>query len=294
MRLKLFRGTTITEAMSRVRAELGSEALILATRRVANGVEITAALEPEEDLPPPLPQDPAALTRLLWHGIPPQLAHHLAAGDLTHALGRSLTFAPLPLDAGALLLVGPPGAGKTLTIARLATRLVMQGITPMVITADGSRAGAAEQLAAFTRLLGINLVVASHPVALARAFALRPQDATVLIDAPGTDPFDPAAHQELAGLAATCRATIALVLATGGDPAESADIAQAFRASGATHMVATKLDLARRLGGTLAAAAAGNLFLAESGIGPGAADGLVSLTPALLAERLNRSASPCL
>jgi len=289
MRLKLFRGTTITEAMSRVRAELGAEALILATRRVAGGVEITAALEPEEELAPPARQDPVALTRLAWHGVPAPLCHHLAAGDLAETLAKSLAFSPLPLDQSALLLVGPPGAGKTLTVARLATRLVMQGITPMVITADGSRAGAAEQLAAFTRLLGINLVVASHPVALARAFALRPVGATVLIDAPGTDPFDPAAHQELAGLAATCRAIITLVLAAGGDPAESADIAQAFRASGATHMVATRLDLARRLGGTIAAAAAGSLFLAEAGIGPGAADGLVTLTPALLAERLSRS-----
>ena len=289
MRLKLFRGATITEAMSRVRKELGADALILATRRVADGVEITAALEPEEDPPSPVRQDPEALTRLLWHGVPAPLGHQLAAGDLTHTLAKALAFAPLPLDQGTLLLVGPPGAGKTLTVARLATRLVMQGIAPMVITADGSRAGAAEQLAAFTRLLGINLVVASHPVALARAFALRPPGATVLIDAPGTDPFNPADHQELAGLAATCRATIALVLGAGGDPAESADIATAFRASGATHMVATKLDLARRLGGTLAAAAAANLFLAEAGIGSGAAVGLVNLTPALLAERLSRS-----
>jgi flagellar biosynthesis protein FlhF len=168
----------------------------------------------------------------------------------------------------------------------------MAGATPMVITADGSRAGATEQLAAFTRLLGINLVVASHPVALARAVALRPQGAMVLIDAPGTDPFDASAHQQLAGLAATCQAVMALVLGAGGDPAESADIASAFQASGATHMIATKLDLARRLGGILAAAAAARLCLAEAGMGDGAADGLVPLTPALLAERLNRSAAP--
>ena len=85
---------------------------------------------------------------------------------------------PLVRDAAAwhsqpLLLVGPPGAGKTLTVARLATRLVMAGITPMVITADGKRAGATEQLAAFTRLLGISLIVASHPVTLGRALTRR-------------------------------------------------------------------------------------------------------------------------
>lgn len=297
MRLKLFRGTTITEAMARVRTELGAEALILATRRVGDGVEITAALEPEEDLPPPPRQDrpppnAAALARLAWHGVPEALGHQLAQGDLTHALARSLTFAALPLDQHPLLVVGPPGAGKTLTIARLATRLVMAGTTPMVITADGSRAGATEQLASFTRLLGVNLVVASHPVALARAFALRPENTPVLIDAPGIDPFNPTAQLELAELKATCNAVVALVLAAGCDPAESADIAHAFRTTGATHMIATKLDIARRLGGPIAAAAAGKLFLAEAGIGDGAANGLVPLTPALLAERLNRSAIP--
>ncbi len=55
--------------------------------------------------------------------------------------------------------------------------------------------------------------------------------------------------------------------------------------AGAGLLVATRLDLARRLGGVLAAADAG-LAIAEAGIGPGAADGLVPLTPELLARRL--------
>ena len=294
MRLKLFRGATIAEAMGRVRQELGAEALILSNRRVSDGVEITAALEPEEDFVAPAPptENAALLERLIWHGVPAPLSRRLACGDLAQSLAQSLSFAPLPLDRQPILLVGPPGAGKTLTVARLATRLVMSGVTPMVITADGSRAGASEQLAAFTRLLGINLVAAAHPVALARAFALRPPGAPVLMDAPGTDPFDAAAHHELAELRGTCQASIALVLAAGGDPAESADIGAAFQASGATHLVATKFDIGRRIGGVLAAAAAGNLALAEAGVGPGAADGLAPCTPALLAERLIGSVNP--
>ena len=51
-------------------------------------------------------------------------------------------------------------------------------------------------------------------------------------------------------------------------------------------MVATRLDLSRRLGGVLAAAHAGKLALTEAGVGPGAADGLVPLTAAFLAARL--------
>ena len=48
MRLKLYRAASMAEAMARVRAELGADALILATRRVGDGVEITAALEPDD------------------------------------------------------------------------------------------------------------------------------------------------------------------------------------------------------------------------------------------------------
>ena len=51
-------------------------------------------------------------------------------------------------------------------------------------------------------------------------------------------------------------------------------------------MVATKLDLARRLGSVLSAASAGHLALTEAGVGPGVADGLIRFTQAELAARL--------
>jgi flagellar biosynthesis protein FlhF len=53
-------------------------------------------------------------------------------------------------------------------------------------------------------------------------------------------------------------------------------------------LIATRLDLAHRLGGVVAAAAASHLLLAEAGIGPGAADGLIPFTPSILAARLCR------
>ncbi len=276
----------MAEAMRQVRAELGPDALILSSRRVADGVEITAALEP----PAPPQADPVRQQALSWHAVPPAIAARLQAGPLAFALSVALRFAPLKLVAGAapLLLTGPPGAGKTLTCARLATRLVMAGAKPMVITADGRRAGAIEQLAAFTRLLGLNLLVASQPATLARALARREGAAPVLIDTPGIDAFDPAQRDEMAALAAAAGAATALVLPAGLDPAEAADLAQAHTLAGAQMLVATRLDSARRLGGVLAAAGAG-LPLAEAGIGPGAADGLVPMTPELLADRLIRA-----
>lgn len=227
---------------------------------------------------------------LAWHGVPGALAEELLHGPLDTALAIAFRFGDLPLEPGArpLLLVGGPGAGKTLTVARLATRLVLGGPAPMVVTADGRRAGATEQLAAFTRLLGMNLIVASHPVSLARALARREDGVPVLIDAPGSDPFDPAQREEMAALAEAASAAMALVMPAGLHAPDAAEQAAAYAALGAELMIATRLDVGRRLGSLLAAARAGGLALAEAGIGPGAADGLVRLTPALLADRLAR------
>lgn len=288
MRLKLYRAADTAEAIAQVRAELGADALILSSRRVQGGVEVTAALEPDADSPPPVPVDPRRTAAFAWHGVPATLARQLEAGPLPFALSAALRFEKLALrDAPPLLVVGPPGAGKTLTVARLAARLVMAGTAPLVVTADGKRAGAAEQLAAFTRLLGLQLLVASTPAALKRALARREAGAPVLIDTPGSDPFEAGHCDDIAALAGTADAELAVVLPAGLDVAEAADLAGAYAACGARLLAATRLDLARRIGAVLAAAGAG-LALAEAGIGPGAADGLVPLTPDLLATRLMR------
>jgi flagellar biosynthesis protein FlhF len=209
----------------------------------------------------------------------------LAGGPLPGTLAALLGFAPLPLRGPPLLFAGPPGAGKTLTVAKLATRLVIAGTPPLLVTADGRRAGATEQLAAFARVLGLPLAVASGPPALAKALARREDGQAALVDLPGCDPFCPAAARGLVALLAAARGTPVLVLPAGLDAEESAETAHAFRLLGCRHLVPTRLDAVRRLGGVLTAAAAG-LTLTEAGIGPDAADGLETLTPEGLARRL--------
>src|SRR5579872_2777336 len=117
MRLKLYRAPAMAEAMARIRAELGEDALILASRRVGDGVEVTAALEPDETPPPMAPPDPIRLAALEFHAVPSALRTVLQHGALDAALADAVPFASLPLEPGKppLLLVGPPGAGKTLT-----------------------------------------------------------------------------------------------------------------------------------------------------------------------------------
>jgi flagellar biosynthesis protein FlhF len=291
MRLKIYRAPRMAEAMARVRTELGEDALILASRQVDDGVEVTAALEVEDDPPPPplkLDVDQPHRAALIYHGVPAALHAALEGGDLAANLAAVFESVPLALAAAdpPLLLVGPPGGGKTLTCAKLAARLVMSGVHPLVMTADGRRAGATEQLAAFTGLLKLDLVVTDNPVSLGRALSRHQRAVPALIDAPGLDPFDPSQAAEMRALAAVTGATTVLVLQAGLDPAEAADLARAHADLGATLMIATKLDLARRLGSVLSAASAGHLAFTEAGVGPGVADGLIRFTHAELASRL--------
>lgn len=320
MRLRVFRAARMAEAMALVRAALGEEAVILGSRRVAGGVEVTAALEPAEPVlvppaaaarqpgpepaggepvlippnrspaPAPAPAPAALAPGLLRHNLPPGLAAALAgipAPALPALLARRLGFAALPEGCTRpLLLAGPPGAGKTLTCAKLAARMVRAGRPPLVVSTDHARAGAAEQIAAFTRLLGLMLALAEAPATLARARAHAAPGQPVLVDTEGCDPFDPQQARDLLALARSIEAEVVLVLPAGLDPAEAAELARGFALLGARHLVPTRLDQSRRLGGVLAAAEAGGLALTEAGTGPGAADGLTGITPEWLAGRL--------
>lgn len=289
MHLRVIRAETMRAALARVRLELGDEAVILSTKRVNGGIEIAAATEPVEDMPEPLPPlatpiDAAREAALIWHGVPSPLHADLGGDDFAEALAGKFRFDALPLGEVPLLLAGPPGAGKTLTIAKLAARLTLNGQRPMVVTADGARAGAVEQLAAFTKLLDLDLTVAPHPATLAKAMARRDASRPVLIDAPGMDALDHAEHEMLLDLASAAGAAIALVLPANLDPHEAADIAEAHVQAGATHLVATRLDRARRIGAVLAAGH--HLAIAECGTGAGVADGLAAPDPQMLAARL--------
>ena len=290
MRLKLFHASTMAEAMAQIRAELGDDAIILEQRRTRHGVEVTAALEPDEPLLIQPLNNGASFAQagpLDFHNIPASLAHALHRGPLPQSLAENLIFAALPRGLERpLLLAGPPGAGKTLTTAKLTARLVLSGMAPLVITTDGQRAGAVEQLAAFTRVLGVTLAVAPTPAMLAKALTHRSPGQPVLIDTAGCDPFYEDQARHLRHLVSHSLADIILVLPAGLDPAESADVARAFAALGAQHLLPTRLDAARRLGGVLMAAKAGPLALTEAGIGSEVADGLETLTPEGLASRL--------
>lgn len=324
MRVRTFKARTMPEAMARVRAELGEEAIIIASETGRRGVELRAAIEEAPTGAPPgledelehrllrrlardepqetgAPLDPTALAARFAHqGLAPALGQALVeaaresaraepAEALAAALEKLFAFKPLGLvSRRPVMLVGLPGSGKTVTAAKLAARAVLAGEPAMLLTADLQRAGGVAQLEAFAAVLQVPVTPVAGAAELKQA-AFRPpkgRDPFVVIDTAGVNPFDVAEITELARLARVPGLDIVLVLPAGLDPADAGDIARAFAALGAHKLIVTRLDVARRLGGVLAAAEAGRLAFTHASATPYVANGLAPLTSLRLARSL--------
>lgn len=206
---------------------------------------------------------------------------------LEMAFEHLFSFKPLSKsNASACMLVGSPGAGKTLATAKLAARSVMNGQSVSVVTTDTVRAGGVEQLAAFTNLLRVDLQQAEEPGELAACIdkALASGVDQVFIDTGGMNPFDPQEMKTLAKFAAVGSIQPVLVLPAGVDATECSEIARVYGTLGVRSLMPTRIDISRRLGGLLAAAHYGSLFFAEGSQTPKVADGLFDLTPRVLAK----------
>ena len=83
-------------------------------------------------------------------------------------------------------LVGPPGAGKTTTIAKLAVRFGLAARKPtLLISLDTLRVAASEQLRWYASILGINFQAVESTRALAQALEENRDKELILIDTPG-------------------------------------------------------------------------------------------------------------
>jgi flagellar biosynthesis protein FlhF len=301
MRLSTFTAPTMTEAMSLVRARLGEDAIIVSTEEDEDGnARVTAAVErPERPLPAAGPDVVDVLNEALSsHGLSPVLVEKILCTALTFhtddpllalagALTALLRFTPVEAaPRRPLLLIGPPGAGKTLALAKLAARAVLAGTTPRLVTADTVRAGAAEQLEAFARVLKLAVHRATTAARLGPLVAASKTSDLLLIDSAGINPYNAADRRELAAIIAASGAEPVLVLPAGGDAFDTLETARIFRDLGAERLIVTRLDMTQRLGSVMGAAEALRLAFSEASATADVANGLTPCNAVVLARLL--------
>ena len=184
------------------------------------------------------------------------------------------------------MLIGPPGVGKTMTVAKMATRAVMQDIPVRVISADQDKAGAMDQLRPFTDILGIPLHSAATPNDLDYLLETQDSNQLVLIDSAGANPFEASEMKHLGKMVERSNIEPICVLPAGMDAQDTADIASHFCYLGAELLIVTKIDAARRFGSLLTAAHVGHFAFSHFSRGAGATGGFDEVTPARLAHLL--------
>lgn len=235
---------------------------------------------------------------LLRHGVPGDIGDTIIStatmmglnnphSAMKMALEHTFRFAPLPMKSRkGLMMIGAPGAGKTLATAKLAARAVLAGIKPAVITTDTVRAGGVEQLEAFTKLLQIPLMKARSSSELRARLSETPDAELTLIDTGGCNPFEVDDMRHQAGLMEAGSIEPVLVMAAGGDAEESAEIARCFAVLGVQRIFPTRLDVARRLGGLISAAGRAGLTFSDASNTPMVASGLITLSAQSLSTLL--------
>jgi flagellar biosynthesis protein FlhF len=224
-----------------------------------------------------------------------ETARHLALRgkdirtDITRLMAASFQYAPLPLDQEmfTIMLVGPPGTGKTMTIAKMASQAVMDKKKPIVITTDNKRAGGVEQLEAFTSILGLTLHIADNRGELWRLLQEHAPHSRILIDTGGVNPFNASDVRELSEYIKLDRSIEpVLVTAAGSDAGEADDMARAFAPLGVRRILITRIDAARRYGSVLTAAHSGKFAFSHASNSSRIIGEFTMLDPAMLTELL--------
>ncbi len=227
-----FRGADLARVADRARRTLGDDVMILHTRAVRDGgvpmVEVLAAPS-------------TTIDRVRARLEPTPFPTRLRQAD-----GRPYCIA----------LVGPTGAGKTTTAAKLAVRRGMFGAArPGLLTIDTYRIGGMEQLATYAELADVPFEVVYEEREVDAAMKrLSGTCDVIIIDTPGRSPASSALTERWRSLLdALAPDEVHLVIPASLRTDLAVDIGRAYRATrthcGATHLILSKLDEVPRASG---------------------------------------------
>lgn len=271
--------------------------------RLSRAIPSSIAHAPASQTYPPIAFDETLIADALdAQAVPQNLRDALVAAavvvgddDALSALARALetrfSFEPIPaLPQAPVMLVGLPGSGKTVTMAKLAANALIENTPVDLITTDTERAGAAAQAQAYAQLLGLH----ARPAENIDTLSLLLEENTgrtntpCFIDTASINPFDPTEFASLKRLVEGARiaahAEPVLVLSAATDAVLLSEIASNFAELGVRRLIATHVDIARRIGGVLAVADISGLALAQISVTPYLARGLGAMNSVVCAR----------
>lgn len=194
--------------------------------------------------------------------LDPAQVHEPMLAELARALSV-LNHEPID-DGGVIALVGPTGAGKTTTAAKLAARFAQRHRARDValVTTDTERPGATEQLHILGRRLGVTVCEANGPEALNDALDQLADYPLVLVDTAGHGLRDRALLGQILWLRAARRVRSLLVLPANTNAHDLGEVVRRYRPASPEGVVLTKLDETGRLGSALSVMVQHGLSLA--------------------------------
>lgn len=147
-------------------------------------------------------------------------------------------------------LVGPAGAGKTTTLAKLAAHFQLRCRRPVaIVSLDMQRIGGNEHLRRYAELIGVPMYAAQTVAEVKEVFRRLAPVELVLIDTHGVLPTDRGHFARLAALLRAARPDeVHLVLPAALVPTVQARLAERFAPLGVSRVVLTHLDEAVGLG----------------------------------------------
>ena len=216
-------------------------------------------------------------------------------GGLREALSSSIRFDDTlgRGEAGrkVVALVGPPGSGKTTTLAKLATRYGVACRRPtQIISADGYRIGAADQLRAYAGVLGVGFQSVETPHALSVALDEHRHKDLVLIDTPGLAEREMDECAGLAALLSTHREVdVHLVAPASMRTADLGRMVQRFEIYGPRKLLFSKVDETDSPGVLVNEAVRTRLAVSFLSVGQRVPEDLVAATADILENLVRRT-----